>query len=73
MGWNLAANKAANSYKSRSAKVHLTRYADDFICTGLKQAILEESIRPAIAAVLKRKGSAVQRLKDQDHQYRARI
>eukprot|EP00243_Klebsormidium_subtile_P002435 TRINITY_DN14841_c0_g5_i1.p1 TRINITY_DN14841_c0_g5~~TRINITY_DN14841_c0_g5_i1.p1 ORF type:complete len:427 (+),score=-90.84 TRINITY_DN14841_c0_g5_i1:14-1294(+) len=55
-GLESAANKAAKSYKSRSAKVHLTRYADDFICTGFNQAILEESIKPAIAAFLKERG-----------------
>lgn len=55
-GLESAAKKAANSYKSRSAKVHLTRYADDFICTGFNQTILEESIKPAIAEFLKERG-----------------
>lgn len=55
-GLESAANKAAKSYKSRSAKVHNTRYADDFICTGFNQAILEESIKPAIAEFLEERG-----------------
>jgi RNA-directed DNA polymerase len=37
-------------------KIHLTRYADDFVCTGLSQSLLEEIVKPAIGQFLLERG-----------------
>jgi RNA-directed DNA polymerase len=39
---------AKNSSRSKT-KLHLTPYADNFVCTGNSQIVLGERIKPAIA------------------------
>lgn len=43
-------------FKSRTAKVHLVRYADDFIVTGSSKELLENDVKPLIEAFLKERG-----------------
>ena len=42
--------------KGRSCKVHLVRYADDFIITGVSQALLEEEVKPLVTNFLQERG-----------------
>ncbi|MGB5278565.1 MAG: group II intron reverse transcriptase/maturase [Gammaproteobacteria bacterium] len=44
------------SLRYRRAKVHIVRYADDFIITGSTKEILEQEIRPLIEACLSKRG-----------------
>jgi RNA-directed DNA polymerase len=37
-------------------KVHLVRYADDFIITGVSQTLLEERVKPLVVQFLKERG-----------------
>lgn len=56
-GLESVAIKAAESIRvGGRTKVHLTRYADDFVCTGVSQEILEECVKPAIASFLWERG-----------------
>lgn len=43
-------------------KIHLTRYADDFVCTGAERAMLENQVRGGVSQFLKERGLE---LKDQ--------
>jgi RNA-directed DNA polymerase len=38
------------------AKIHLVRYADDFIITGSSKELLEERVKPAVEAFLRERG-----------------
>lgn len=40
----------------RNAKIHVARFADDFIITGASKAILEQQVRPAVATFLRERG-----------------
>jgi RNA-directed DNA polymerase len=40
----------------RNQKVHVVKYADDFIITGASQEVLETQVRPAVVAFLKERG-----------------
>jgi RNA-directed DNA polymerase len=40
----------------RNQKVHVVRYADDFIITGASKEVLEMKVKPAIVAFLKERG-----------------
>ena len=51
-GLEQAASKAA----PRQAKVHVTRFADDFIVTGASKEVLEHRVKPAIEAFLHPRG-----------------
>lgn len=53
----VAISSSRSGERSRErTKVHLTRFADDFVCTGNTQTILEERVKPAIAEFLKERG-----------------
>jgi RNA-directed DNA polymerase len=43
-------------FKSRQHKVHLVRYADDFIVTGSSKELLETKVRPVIEEFLAQRG-----------------
>jgi RNA-directed DNA polymerase len=43
-------------FKSRKSKVHLVRYADDFVVTGSSQELLEQQVKPMIAEFLAQRG-----------------
>ena len=51
-GLEQAASKAA----PRQEKVHVTRFADDFIVTGASKEVLEHRVKPAIEAFLHPRG-----------------
>jgi RNA-directed DNA polymerase len=42
--------------KGPKAKVHLTRYADDFVISGSSQAVLEQEVKPAVTTFLRERG-----------------
>jgi RNA-directed DNA polymerase len=42
--------------RQRKTKVHLVRYADDFIITGTSKALLANEVRPLVAHFLKERG-----------------
>jgi len=42
--------------KGRSRKVHMVRYADDFIITGVSQELLEEEVKPLVIDFLQERG-----------------
>ena len=46
----------AKASAPKGQKVHVVRYADDFIITGASQAVLEERVKPAVAAFLRERG-----------------
>jgi RNA-directed DNA polymerase len=50
------ASVAPTERKLRPFKIHVIRYADDFIITGNSKAILQHQVRPAIEAFLKERG-----------------
>ena len=43
-------------FKSRKHKVHLVRYADDFLVTGSSRELLEQEVRPVIEEFLAQRG-----------------
>jgi RNA-directed DNA polymerase len=40
----------------KGQKVHVVKYADDFIITGASKELLEEKVKPAVAAFLRERG-----------------
>jgi RNA-directed DNA polymerase len=46
----------AQRFKSRKDKVHLVRYADDFIVTGSSRELLELKVKPVIEEFLAQRG-----------------
>ncbi len=46
----------AERFKSRQHKVHIVRYADDFIVTGSSKELLETKVRPVIEEFLAQRG-----------------
>ncbi|PAU51985.1 group II intron reverse transcriptase/maturase [Pseudomonas sp. PIC25] len=50
------ASVAATARQRQPFKIHVVRYADDFIVTGATQAVLQHQVRPAIEAFLKQRG-----------------
>jgi RNA-directed DNA polymerase len=57
--------------KGPKAKVHLTRYADDFVLSGSSQDVLEHEVKPIVVAFLQERGrelsaekTAITRLED---------
>src|SRR5436305_1380231 len=42
--------------KSREAKVHLIRYADDFLLSGSSKELLEQEMKPLVEAFLRERG-----------------
>ncbi len=41
---------------ARNQKVHVVRYADDFIITGVSKEVLEDKVMPAVVAFLRTRG-----------------
>jgi RNA-directed DNA polymerase len=56
MGQRLAEHCAANARSSRQNKVHLVRYADDFVITGSSKELLETQVKPLIERFLAERG-----------------
>src|SRR6516165_10967629 len=52
----LLADRFANTPQSRSNKVHLVRYADDFLITGISKELLRDQVQPLVAHFLKERG-----------------
>src|SRR6516225_6571382 len=48
--------KGPGSQKGKRSKVHLVRYADDFIITGSSQKLLEQEVKPLVIAFLQERG-----------------
>jgi RNA-directed DNA polymerase len=48
--------EVARRVTSSNQKVHVVRYADDFIITGASKEVLEMRVKPAIIAFLKERG-----------------
>lgn len=48
--------KAAKMYATKKDKIHVIRYADDFIITGNSKELLENKIKPSIMAFLQMRG-----------------
>jgi RNA-directed DNA polymerase len=46
----------AQSAAPRSQKIHVVKYADDFIITGASKEVLEVKVKPAVVAFLKVRG-----------------
>jgi len=51
--------KGPGSNKGKRSKVHLVRYADDFIITGSSQTLLEKEVKPLVIAFLQERGLAL--------------
>jgi RNA-directed DNA polymerase len=47
---------ARNGREQRRQKVHLVRYADDFLITGQSRELLEEAVRPTVVQFLQERG-----------------
>lgn len=52
----LAARFASTQSQERKHKVHLIRYADDFIITGTSKELLENEVKPFVSQFLKERG-----------------
>jgi RNA-directed DNA polymerase len=52
----LLAEHFANTPQHRNAKVHLVRYADDFLITGISKELLRDQVQPLVAHFLKERG-----------------
>ena len=52
----LAERFGATAGRRRRHKVHLVRYADDFIITGTSKKLLRDEVRPLVAHFLKERG-----------------
>jgi RNA-directed DNA polymerase len=49
----LLAERFANTPQQRKNKVHLVRYADDFLITGISKELLRDQVQPLVAHFLK--------------------
>jgi RNA-directed DNA polymerase len=54
--WLLAKHFARTPRQQRRNKVHLVRYADDFLITGTSKALLRDQVQPLVAHFLKERG-----------------
>jgi RNA-directed DNA polymerase len=52
----LRAKFPLNGTKGRKAKVHLSRYADDFCITGISKELLEQQVKPLVEEFLQERG-----------------
>jgi len=52
----LAERSARTSKQQRMNKVHLVRYADDFLITGTSKELLRDQVQPLVAHFLKERG-----------------
>ncbi len=48
--------RAINKAVPPDAKVHVIRYADDFIVTGISQDVLHDKVKPAVKSFLSKRG-----------------
>jgi RNA-directed DNA polymerase len=48
--------RGKGSEKGRNAGVHLVRYADDFIITGMTKELLEHEVKPLVEEFLRARG-----------------
>jgi len=48
--------RAVKAVAKRGDKVNFVRYADDFVVTGATQELLEQKVKPALTAFLKKRG-----------------
>lgn len=55
-GLESAVKAAIPSTSRKPSKVHVTRYADDFVCTGIHAPLLRKRVKPAIADFLEKRG-----------------
>jgi RNA-directed DNA polymerase len=55
----LASHYMDTPSRRREHKVHLVRYADDFIITGTSQVLLEHGVKPLVAQFLRERGLAL--------------
>ncbi len=56
-GLKTSAKEAAPKMKTgETSKVHFTRYADDFVCTGISHTVLENQIKKGISAFFAERG-----------------
>src|SRR5919198_6572291 len=51
--------KGPGGNKGRRSKVHMVRYADDFIITGSSQKLLEKEVKPLVIGFLQERGLAL--------------
>jgi RNA-directed DNA polymerase len=52
----LRAHYPPNTRRAQQAKVHLVRYADDFIITGSSYELLEQEVKPLVEQFLRQRG-----------------
>jgi len=52
----LAEHFAEKRGRQRKSKVHLVRYADDFLITGISKELLRDQVQPLVAHFLKERG-----------------
>ena len=52
----LLTDRFANTPQQRKNKVHLVRYADDFLITGISKELLRDQVQPLVAHFLKERG-----------------
>ena len=52
-------NSGTGAEKGRKSKVHLVRYADDFVITGSSKELLEEEVKPLVIGFLQERGLAL--------------
>jgi len=52
----LAERFAETPNQQRKYKVHLVRYADDFLITGISKELLRDQVQPLVAHFLKERG-----------------
>src|SRR5207249_7661184 len=48
--------KGPGSVRGKKSKVHMVRYADDFIITGSSQTLLEKEVKPLVIGFLQERG-----------------
>jgi len=58
------------NYKKIPPKIHLARYADDFIITGKDKSVLENEVLPLVREFLSERGPYALGGKDENHAYR---
>ena len=58
---------------SQRTKVHVIRFADDFIITGRTRAFLEQEVSPLVEQFLSTRGLELSHDEDPDHAYRGRL
>ncbi len=56
-----------SGYHSAKHRVNYVRYADDFICSGSSRELLENEVRPLIAAFMRERGLELSEEKQRSH------